>query len=231
MNFVLERHHSVDSTNALALARASAGCDAGLVVVAAEQTAGRGRRTNAWFSPPGGLWFTVVLRPARLEGLSLIAGLAVGRALVDVDWCLHWPNDLYCGARKLGGILVETRLVGERVDFALVGIGLNVNNANFPEGLAATSLAQEVGRPFDLDVVLETVLDSLGEIVGDWETRGLKPFLEEIAARCPMVGRAVRYRVGDRWFDAGVDAVGEDGGLVLASGEKLLSVDQIDLVG
>lgn len=230
MRFNLERHKEVDSTNLLAAERARVGCPAGSVLLAERQTAGRGRRDNSWHSPVGGLWFTVVLRPQRIEGLSLVAGLGVGRALVDVDWQLHWPNDLYCGDLKLGGILVESRLVGSSVEYALVGIGLNVNNRDFPPGLQATSLALQVGRDFDLDTVLELVLDSLGEAFEQWEAHGLAPFLPELRARCPMIGARVRYRIGDSWTEAQVRDVGEDGSLLLVEGEPLRSVDQIDLI-
>lgn len=231
MRFVLERHSEVESTNLVAAERARAGAPAGLVVVAERQTAGRGRRDNTWHSPDGGLWLTVLLRPERVDGLSLVAGLAVGRALVDVDWQLHWPNDLYCGERKLGGILVETRLLGSKPEFALVGIGLNVNNREFPAGLTATSLALQVGRDFDLPSLLELLLDSLGESFELWEREGLQPFLPELTTRCPMIGARVRYLTGDAWHEAEVRAVGEDGGLVLVGGETLRSVDRIDLVG
>lgn len=229
MNFVLEQHREVDSTNRVAAERARQGCPAGLVVTAERQTAGRGRRDNSWHSPTGGLWLTAVLRPHRVEGLSLVAGLALGRALTDVSWQLHWPNDLYCGAHKLAGILVESRLMGEAVDFVLVGIGLNVNNRDFPPDLPATSLALEVGREFDLELVRELVLASLGESLELWEREGLAPFLPELRRRCPMVGARVRYRVGSEEHEARVLDVGEDGGLLLEDGECLRSVDRIDL--
>lgn len=229
MNFILEHHPEVDSTNRVAAERAREGCPAGLVVTAGRQTAGRGRRDNTWHSPLGGLWLTVVLRPGRVEGLSLVAGLALGRALTDVSWQLHWPNDLYCGARKLAGILVESRLLGDAVDFALVGIGLNVNNREFPPDLPATSLALEVGREFDLELVREMVLDSLGEALETWERQGLTPFLPDLRRHCPMVGGRVRYRQGTDEHEAQVVDVGEDGSLVLEGGVSLRSVDRIDL--
>lgn len=231
MRFSLEKHLELASTNLVAAERARDGAPAGLVVVAERQTAGRGRRDNTWHSPAGGLWFTVLLRPERIEGLSLVAGLAVGWALADVDWQIHWPNDLYCGPLKLGGILVESRLLGDRPEYALVGIGLNVNNRDFPADLAATSLGLEVGRDFDLETLLELILDSLGESFERWERDGLRPFLPELERKCPMVGARVRYLCNNSWHDAEVSAVGEDGGLVLVGGETLRSVDRIDLVG
>ena len=127
---VLER---VGSTLDVAHALGGDGAPAGTLVVADEQTAGRGRAGRQWLSPPGaGLWITLLERPvdpAAVEVLSLRAGL---RAAAVLDrWAespvrLKWPNDLYVGARKLGGILIEARWRDGRIDWAAVGVGVNV---------------------------------------------------------------------------------------------------------
>ena len=147
----------------------------GLVVVADEQTKGRGRRGHAWFSPPGsGLYVSVVLAPAAgatdparaTTLLTLAAGVALAEGIeqaagVRVD--LKWPNDLQVSRRKLGGILAESAGAGDRADLVVVGYGINVRSAAFPPELRgrATSLESELGRAIDRDDLLAETLAAL----------------------------------------------------------------------
>ena len=146
----------------------------GLVVVADEQTSGRGRRGHAWFSPPGsGLYVSVVLAPARARMdperattlLTLMAGVALAEGIaaatgLRVD--LKWPNDLQVTRRKLGGILAEAS-GGGAAQSVVVGYGINVAATAFPPELRdrATSLESELGRAVDRDHVLVETLASL----------------------------------------------------------------------
>ena len=138
---------SCDSTNAVLLTRAEAGAPSGTVVIAAEQTAGRGRRGRGWFASPGdSLTFSLLWRFApgtAPAGLSLAVGVAVARALTRVgagDTALKWPNDILRDGRKLGGILVE--LVPGTPHAAVIGIGINLHlPAGMPEDLCAASAA------------------------------------------------------------------------------------------
>ncbi len=137
---------SCDSTNAVLLARAEAGAPSGTVVIAAEQTAGRGRRGRSWFASPGdSLAFSLLWRFApgtAPAGLSLAIGVAVARALKKVpagthsagagDTALKWPNDILKDGRKLGGILVE--LLPGAPHAAVIGIGINLH---LPPGMPA----------------------------------------------------------------------------------------------
>jgi BirA family biotin operon repressor/biotin-[acetyl-CoA-carboxylase] ligase len=157
-----------DSTNSDALDAARSAAPHGSVYFADEQWAGRGRGGHEWRSAAGeGLYVSVLLRPsvpaARLPLLPLAAGLA---ATVD----LRWPNDLLLGPRKAGGILVEAKTSGGAVDFAVVGIGINVHQRSFEPGLAtpATSLEMEAGRRVSRQGLLVCLLESL-----ERETQGL----------------------------------------------------------
>jgi BirA family biotin operon repressor/biotin-[acetyl-CoA-carboxylase] ligase len=147
----------------------------GLVVVAGEQTSGRGRRGHTWFSPPGsGLYVSVVLAPARARIdperatalLTLMAGVALAEGIsaatgLQVD--LKWPNDLQVTRRKLGGILAEASGAGGAAESVVVGYGINVAATAFPPELRdrATSLESELGRTVDRDHVLVETLVSL----------------------------------------------------------------------
>jgi BirA family biotin operon repressor/biotin-[acetyl-CoA-carboxylase] ligase len=229
----IESYPRLGSTNAEALRRAREGAPAGLILRAERQDDGRGQHQRSWHSPPGGLWFTALLRPARVEGLSLIAGLACVRATraLSVPASLRWPNDVYVGERKLAGILTESYLLGSRVDFALLGIGLNVNlrGEDFPEDLRdqATSLALEIGQVLDAEDFFERLLDELDEVLEQHHLAGLPGLLPEIRQACSTLGRWVRIQTGGGVHLARTRTLAEDGSLELEDGTRHYSVDRI----
>jgi BirA family transcriptional regulator, biotin operon repressor / biotin---[acetyl-CoA-carboxylase] ligase len=155
----VEYRPSVGSTNDLAKQLARAGASEGLLVLADEQTAGKGRLGRSWSTPPGSaLAMTLVLRPAlppyHAPRITLVAAVAVAeavRAETGLPAGIKWPNDLQVGGRKLCGILTEMEAEMERIAFVVCGMGLNVNLAReamppeFRE--SATSLMAELGRP------------------------------------------------------------------------------------
>jgi len=166
-------HHfvTIHSTNSAAMQAAAAGAEEGAVFVAEEQLGGRGRGGHAWHSERGvGIYVSAVLRP-RLEPtetlwLSLIAGLAVHEAVKLVSGIaadLRWPNDIILGGKKVGGILTELSTEQDKVRHVVVGVGLNVNHAEFPAELRelATSLRIESGRKWARMELLAALLKSL----------------------------------------------------------------------
>ena len=174
-----------DSTNTDALEAARTGAAHGSVFLADEQLAGRGRGDHGWLSPLGdGLYVSVLLRPSmparRLSLLPLAAGLAAADAIRSVTGLavdLRWPNDLLIstprtetcpwgprlGQRKTGGILVESKTVAGKVAFAVAGIGINVHQRGFADGLPtpATSLDLETGGRIHRQDLLLSLLESL----------------------------------------------------------------------
>lgn len=158
----IHHHDQVESTNALALAAAALhashadGGYEGAVYLAEEQTAGRGRQGHSWLSERGtGIYCSFLLRPpmspADALWLSLIAGVAVQDAVretVALKADIRWPNDLLINDRKFAGILTEMTSEATRVQHAVIGIGINVNQHTFPPGLesAPTSLFLETGK-------------------------------------------------------------------------------------
>ena len=128
-------HEEVASTNTKARSLAKAGAPEGAVVIAESQTSGRGRRGRSWFCPAGkGLLISVLLRPtlpvSQVHLLTLVAACAAAEAIeatVDLPVGIKWPNDLFLGDRKAGGILVEAAGAGAAVDWVVAGIGINVN--------------------------------------------------------------------------------------------------------
>jgi BirA family transcriptional regulator, biotin operon repressor / biotin---[acetyl-CoA-carboxylase] ligase len=162
---------SVHSTNVLAMREADEGAPEGMVYVADEQTAGRGRGAHSWHSARGGgLYVSILLRPkvapADILWLSLAAGLAVRAAVQQVtslEADIRGPNDLLLGGKKFCGILTELNAEVTRVRHAVVGIGVNVHQESFPGELApiAASLRSETGRSWARQDLLVALLQSL----------------------------------------------------------------------
>jgi BirA family transcriptional regulator, biotin operon repressor / biotin---[acetyl-CoA-carboxylase] ligase len=216
----------VESTNDIARAFAERGEPEGLVVTAEQQIAGRGRLGRKWIVPPAtSLQFSVLLRPRfssqKAWQLTPMAGIAVARTLeqeLKLKPQLKWPNDVLVTDRKVAGILAETSLRGEQVDYCILGIGLNVNYAMtaFPE-LApfATTLQDLLGYPIDraaLQASLLQELDRMYALVQDADD-----ILVEYRARLGMLGKAVRVASLDKVLSGIARDVAPDGALVLRS--------------
>lgn len=192
------------STNDEAKRRALAGAPGGLLVRADQQTDGRGRQGRVWVSPPGlGLYASYVLRPPwsadDAPWLGVLAGLAMlqfARSIHVPAARLKWPNDLLAGDRKLGGALVEPRLEGARLDFVVVGIGINVAHGDrdwppFLDG-AAVSLRQ-LGIRMELDGACEALSEAIDQVyrralregparlLADWTAGSGRPDLPYLA--------------------------------------------------
>ena len=175
--------------------------ESGDVFVAEFQSAGRGRLDHTWLSAKGeNLTFSVVLAgagrpPAEIATLPLVVGLAVVKALASLaPLSLKWPNDVLCDGRKLAGILCERH--GDNV---IAGIGLNVNQTEFPPEIAwrATSLAVLCGRCFDRETVLLDVLKSLDKLYTRWIADGFASLHGELAAVDCLKGRTISVRQVD----------------------------------
>jgi|SRR5712671_3263334 len=222
---VLER---CGSTNALLLKERKGG----LLLAAEEQTAGRGRRGRRWYSAPGnGVTFSLsrtVRRPLReLAGLSLVAGVAVARALraLGVQAALKWPNDVVVGEAKLGGILVETR-GNEREVLAVIGVGINCRrDAGLERRLRRPLASLDQFIAVDRNRVLERVAASLAEALQVFESRGLEPLRREWEAMDAHAGARLRVRLADGRVLTGVArGLDGDGGLRLETSSGLRAV-------
>ena len=228
----LEVVESVGSTNTVLADRVRAGAAGeGTLLVAEEQTSGRGRLERSWTAPPrSGLFFSAVLEPAAPVGrwgwLPLLAGVATATALAraaGADTALKWPNDVLADVggeeRKIGGILAER--AGERA--VVLGVGLNVSlRADELPVPAAGSLALAGAGSTDRDPLLRAVLRSLDDWYARWNAADGDPadsrLLETYAAGCATLGRTVRVELpgGERLTGEAV-AVDGDGRLVLGT--------------
>jgi BirA family biotin operon repressor/biotin-[acetyl-CoA-carboxylase] ligase len=225
----------ISSTNDELRAFAEKGTAEGLILIAEEQMAGRGRRGAAWLSPKGeNLAFSVLLRPSASKALwhrlSLAAGLAVAEALekfVPVAE-IKWPNDVRVSGKKIAGILVEAG-----ADFVIVGIGINVNSTGFPEELAATSLREECGREADRAQVLLEVVSRLARHSGGIGA-DFGGMLSAIRERCALTGHHVSFLSAGERREGFVRGIGSAGELLLEIGgevEGIFQADEVRVIG
>ncbi len=203
---------------------AEAGGEGGTVVLAEEQSRGRGRFGRSWVSPAGkNLYFTIVLRPAvaNLRLLSMIAPLAVCEAVsqqTGLEPEIKWPNDVLLNGHKLSGTLVETDLAGAIVRHSLVGIGVNVNFivTDMPEiAMIATSLSQELGRDMSRELILVAILNRFDELYRS-EPAAVR---DAWKSRLETLGRNVAVTFRDRVYQGLAEDVDEDGNLVLRTSD------------
>lgn len=192
----------VDSTNQEIKRQAEQGAKEGLLVVAETQTAGKGRRGHTWQSRAGdGIYMSVLLRPAlsprEIPRLTLIAGLAVCRAVAactGLSLAIKWPNDILLDGKKLCGILSEMHAEMDKVYYAVVGIGINVNQEQFPDGLAevAASCFFAGKRKYDRVQILRAVLEEMEKLYEAYILQeNFAEFLQEYVPYCQTLKKEV----------------------------------------
>jgi BirA family biotin operon repressor/biotin-[acetyl-CoA-carboxylase] ligase len=214
------------STQDAARELAERGVAEGAVVVAEVQEAGRGRLGRSWHSAAGGIYATVVLRPPprALRALSLAASVAVARVLglLGLDAKVKWPNDVQVSGRKVCGVLVEAAAEPGGAVYALVGIGLNVNNELPPElaGAAAT-LRGLLGKPVPRLPLFLKLLEELDDVYARVREGRWSEVLREWRGRSSTLGRIVRVETPEGAFTGLAVDVSEDGALLvrMESGE------------
>lgn len=214
-----------DTTNNRIRDLALEGVQEGALAIAEMQTAGRGRRGRHWEAPAGtGVWMSLLLRPpimpAAAPALTLLAGLAAAEALEEVTGLpmeIKWPNDILCNGKKLVGILMEMDCEMQEVHFIVLGIGVNVNIPEFPEGLreTATSLFLEGGRTYSRRQAVHSILEHFEGLYDEFREAGsFAPFRERYREKCMNIGREVRV-LGQEEFAADALDITPEGELLV----------------
>ncbi len=219
---------TIGSTNDVAREVAGRGAPEGTLVIADEQTAGKGRLGRRWLAPPGtsllmSLLFYPDLAPSQAQRLTMLCSLAVVdgiRAVTGLRPQLKWPNDILINYKKVGGILTETGVTGDHLDYVVVGIGLNVNlEVSRIQEIAATatSLWQELGREVPRLRLLQEILE---RVEGRYQRleAGESPY-EEWASNLVTLGRRVRVTTPEGQEEGWAEGVDEDGALILRRGD------------
>ncbi len=215
---------------------AEGGAEDGLVLLALQQTAGKGRRGAAWFSAPGeSLAFSVLLRPdepkALWPRLALSAGLAVAEAIEEFGPAagIKWPNDVWISGKKVAGILVEA---GN--DHVVVGIGLNLGTLEFPAEIAgiATSLKLETGADYPASDVLAAVIRRFAVHRGNIGAV-FDQTIDAVASRCVLTGHEISFRTAAGPDRGRVEGIAPGGELLVrntAGMRKLMQADEIRIL-
>ena len=220
-------YRTVGSTNRLGFRLAESGSGEGTLIVADEQTKGKGRMGRSWYSPPKlGLWISLILRPDippfKAPGLSLCAGLALAQAIGDLtgmDAKIKWPNDCLINGRKVGGILLELSAELDRINFVIVGIGVNVNHlsSDFPKKLSAlaTSIRIECGTEVSRLKLLTLFMKRFEVIYLDFKKNGLAPQRQLIKKLSSLLGKKVIVKFGKEKIEGVAQDIDDNGSLVI----------------
>lgn len=222
-------HHflTLTSTNDRGKALALAGAPEGTLIVAEEQTAARGRLGRTWCAPAGGLWFSLLLRPTispeELPALSPAVAAMVARALLGLGerLAIKWPNDLLREGRKVAGILVEAASEPERVQWVVVGLGLNVASWEPPPELVGrvAALAEPGEAPPERRVLLGAIMAEINVGYPRFLAEGFRPFRADWLAFSATVGRSVTVSGAGGWRVTGMAAdIDEEGRLLVDTG-------------
>lgn len=230
---------STDSTNEEAKRLARAGAEDGTLVWAKAQTKGRGRGARTWDSPPGNLYVSLVLRPdcapATAVQLSFVAALGAGGGLAEVmppmiDLRYKWPNDILLNRRKAGGILLETESVArDRLDWLVLGLGLNVAYRPPETAFPATSLHEEGATEVDVEITLDAFARHFLSWVNRWLDDGFEPVRHAWRESAIGIGEPIRVRLPNGELDGIFEDIDADGALLLRTGTAVQRVTAGDV--
>lgn len=216
---------TVDSTNAQLRRRAANGAEEGLVLIALRQTQGRGRNGRVFFSPGGGIYLSVLIRPdISLQDLTLITlsgAVSVARAveeLLQIRPGIKWVNDLFLCGKKLCGILTEASMEAEsgRFDHVVVGIGLNVDEAPELDGpVKSCALSQYTDREINKNELIARILGNLEQYLFQIAEGEREPLLQAYRSRLILLDRDITFERHGKPCRAHVLDLDENGGLVV----------------
>jgi len=220
---------SLTSTMEVAKREARQGAAEGTAIIADEQTAGRGRIKRVWLSPKGSIALSVILYPdvAYLSSLVMLASLAVAHSIEAVTGLkaqVKWPNDVLINGKKVCGILIESQMRRNIVDYAIIGIGVNVNLklSDFPEiQPIATSLSDELGRDVSRLELIRRLLVEIERLYLSLPAGGA--IYEEWRDRLVTLGRNVSVTWGRTKYEGIAESVARDGSLLLRHSDGSLT--------
>ncbi|MFA6851144.1 MAG: biotin--[acetyl-CoA-carboxylase] ligase [Selenomonadaceae bacterium] len=223
---VVKYYKSVLSTNNEAKKLAAQGAADGTIIVSEEQSTGRGRLSRGWYSPAGkGIWFTIILRPNFLPQeapkCTLMAAVALAKAVkkFGLDVGIKWPNDILFEGKKLVGILTEMNAEMDRVNYIIIGMGINVNIArdDFPDEIKdlATSFSIMKGERLPRLEILNELLYELEKLYETAQTDGFVPILEEWKKYSVTLGQEVNVIGINETFAGKAVDIDDDGALLV----------------
>lgn len=175
MKFEIIRYKNVKSTQNIANNLAKKGMKEGIVIITERQSCGKGRNNNNWFSPKGGLWLSIILRPQNKINFTQLFGLIIAylisstiKDVTKIRTTIKLPNDILINKKKVCGILVDSIFKGNKIDYMIIGIGININFRTkiLPKEIISnsTTLRDEYGKKIDIDEFLNKFLDNFNDL-------------------------------------------------------------------
>lgn len=228
-------YKKVDSTNDIAYSLAEKGMKEGAVILADEQTKGRGRLGRSWSSPPkAGIYLSCILRPIlapnEIPRITLLAAVALAKAireLTGLSATIKWPNDILINNKKICGILTEMKAEQDKVNFVIVGIGVNVNTPLkfLPKG--ASSIKEEMSKSGRTEAasrveLAKKILENLEENYLKLKKEGFEPIIDEWKDLSTMLGSRVRVVLQNRTFEGQARDLDGDGSLIVRRDSGIL---------
>jgi BirA family biotin operon repressor/biotin-[acetyl-CoA-carboxylase] ligase len=236
--FRLAAYETIGSTNDEAKRLARKGEPEGLVLCADRQTAGRGRRGRAWYSPLGNLYASMLLRPrcraAEAAQLGFVAALSVADAIAELAPTIgvrcKWPNDVLANGKKIAGILLETEMTsGDMPDFIVLGIGANLVSSPPDTPYPATSLAEEGAAGITPPLMVTALTRRFAEWATMWREQGFTPIRAAWLSRAAGLGETIQVRLERATLDGRFLDLDGDGALLLEtpSGERRIAAGEV----
>jgi BirA family biotin operon repressor/biotin-[acetyl-CoA-carboxylase] ligase len=220
-------YDKVESTNLLAVELAQRDAPEGVVVLADQQLSGRGRGSRSWHSPPGvGIYCSVILRPQvepeKGQLITLMAGVSIVKAIelqTGLSPRVKWPNDVLINDKKVAGILLEAKVSGARIGYAVIGFGINANNGrgDLPEDIRvnASSLRMELKKPVDRGALVIEIFSELEKLYHSFQRGGFPVILEQWRHCSSTLGQRVRIWRKDKAIEGLAFDLTENGSLLV----------------
>jgi BirA family biotin operon repressor/biotin-[acetyl-CoA-carboxylase] ligase len=219
MKWQIEEHETLSSTQDALKALALTGAVEGACVQALQQESGRGRHGREWISPPGNLYISILLKPdcsaAEAGQISFVAALAVAKAIaayMNEALFLKWPNDVFLAGKKCAGILLESDIEKNKINWLALGIGVNISSAP-PEGNA-------VGKQVDVNAFRDTLLKHLEHYYALWRDEGFEKIRTEWLALAHPVETKIAVKSGSNSIEGKFRDIDADGNLLLEDAQR-----------
>jgi BirA family biotin operon repressor/biotin-[acetyl-CoA-carboxylase] ligase len=221
----------LSSTNDLAMQLGMQGAPGGTLVVAESQTKGRGRLGRSWFSPKyKGLYFSLLLKPSITPEsspvLTILVSVSMAEAIKEVtglDIQIKWPNDLFLGNKKLAGILTEMNAEADKINFMVMGVGLNVNNDKRSLVSGATSLKEHLHENLNRPALLQGILRRIEKNYLLWEQKGAHAVIDKWRQLSLTLGKRVKVYCQHKHIEGMATDIDKDGGLIIRKDSGILA--------
>jgi BirA family biotin operon repressor/biotin-[acetyl-CoA-carboxylase] ligase len=234
---------TTDSTQNIAISLAEENLNPhGIVIIAEQQKSGRGRQKRKWFSPKGGIWLSVVLKPhiptAQITLLPFVAALAVHDAIkksTELDAKIRWPNDVTISGKKVAGILIDISTEAEQVNYAVIGIGINANvdssaiSSCLENSVTVTSISDELGHNTSMLGLTRELLERLEYYYLELERRGPCTIIKKWKKNSDILGRKVAVVQNNKTIQGIAADIKDDGSLLMRTDRDDMKVVADDI--